>query len=385
MTSAHVERSLPVALRAGAGLAAAMGIGRFVYTPLLPLMQEQAHLSHANAALLATVNYLGYLIGAVALTVRPQWSHSQRVFRSCLALLVISELAMAATTDFSLWSIARLVAGAASAVVFVGCAQAVAGSAAAGLAYGGVGAGIALSGLLVVGLEDLLSWRLLWVVSGALAALLTVPAWSLSPKAAVPRSSVVAGPARAARAWTLLFTSYFLEAVGYIILGTFLVAAVSAGGVRWTGPAAWAVVGLAAAAAPVLWGRFVGRWPSATLLAVALLLQTVSAVLPALVGGVVAAGVSAVLFGGTFIPAVMFSMELGARLRMPRYAALLTTGYAIGQVLGPVVVTPLLAGGYERPFIVAAGILALAATSAALLRADVRRRQLGPPSSRLST
>lgn len=350
-----------------------MGIGRFIYTPLLPLMQEQAHVSHTNAALLATVNYLGYLVGAVALTVLPRWSHSQTVFRSSLALLVLSEIAMAGTTNFTLWSIARLVAGVASAVVFVGCAQAVAGNAASGLTYGGVGAGIALSGLVVVALEDMLSWRMLWVVSAALAAVLTVPAWSISPRPAGPRAPVAAGPTRAARAWSLLFSSYFLEAVGYIILGTFLVAAVSAGGVRWTGPAAWAVVGLAAAIAPVLWGRFAGRWPSATLLALALVLQTVSALLPALVGGTIAAGVSAVLFGGTFIPVVMFSMELGARLRMPRYAALLTAGYAIGQVVGPLVVTPLLAGGYERPFIVAAAILALAATSAALLRVEVRR------------
>jgi fucose permease len=48
------------------GLAAAMGIGRFAFTPLLPLMQETFGLTLTQGAWLATANYLGYFVGALS-------------------------------------------------------------------------------------------------------------------------------------------------------------------------------------------------------------------------------------------------------------------------------------------------------------------------------
>ena len=54
-----------VAAQTGAALTGAMGVGRFVFTPVLPLMEAQAHLTSAQASTLATSNYLGYLVGAL--------------------------------------------------------------------------------------------------------------------------------------------------------------------------------------------------------------------------------------------------------------------------------------------------------------------------------
>ena len=59
--------------RTAAALAAAMGIGRFVYTPILPLMTAHAHLTTQSAGQLATANYVGYLVGAVAAAIAPRW------------------------------------------------------------------------------------------------------------------------------------------------------------------------------------------------------------------------------------------------------------------------------------------------------------------------
>src|SRR5258705_13829301 len=55
-----------VAIAGLLALAVAIGIGRFAFTPLLPMMQEDAGLSVADGGWLASANYAGYLLGALA-------------------------------------------------------------------------------------------------------------------------------------------------------------------------------------------------------------------------------------------------------------------------------------------------------------------------------
>ena len=105
--------------RTGAVLAAAMGIGRFVYTPILPLMTAQAGLSPQTAGHLATANYIGYLVGAVAGAFSPRLSRSMSACRVSLIVLVVSLAAMPLTDNAVGWMVLRLAAGVASALVFV--------------------------------------------------------------------------------------------------------------------------------------------------------------------------------------------------------------------------------------------------------------------------
>ncbi|MFI1832611.1 YbfB/YjiJ family MFS transporter [Streptomyces olivaceoviridis] len=356
-----------------------MGVGRFVYTPILPLMHAQAGLSAAAGANLATANYGGYLAGALAGTLLPRLVRSAAVLRACLLGLIASLAAMPLARSTTLWLLLRLGAGVLSALVFVIAASSLLShlrdhpAHLPGWAFGGVGAGIALSGLLVLVLRTVGTWRAAWWAAAALAAALTLAAWGLRPEPA-PRpgpaahSRVRASGPRTHRWFGTLFASYTLEGIGYIIAGTFLVAAIEQTSPGWIGGGAWVLVGLAAIPSSAMWAGLGRRWSRPDLLSAALAVQAVGIALPALVGGVAAALISAVLFGSTFIGVSTLALAAGAHLRFPRAVALLTAGYSAGQILGPLVATPLLRHGYHQALVLASAVVLAAALAALVLR-----------------
>src|SRR5688572_17219701 len=100
-------------------MAMAMGIGRFCFTPILPMMQEQAGLSPAEGAQLATLNYAGYLIGAVLALACPAAASTSALYRTWITVQVASLAAMPLTTAVPVWAAARLLSGISSALVFI--------------------------------------------------------------------------------------------------------------------------------------------------------------------------------------------------------------------------------------------------------------------------
>ncbi|ALV38460.1 MFS transporter [Streptomyces sp. CdTB01] len=352
-----------------------MGVGRFVYTPILPLMHTGAGLSAGAGANLATANYVGYLAGALAGILAPALTRSRAVLRGSLVLLTGTLAAMPLTHSTAVWAVLRLAAGVASALVFVVAAGSLLHHLRdhpphlSGWAFGGVGGGIALSGLLVLVLRSFGDWRTAWWAAAALTALLTAACWNLRPEAA-PAARVDASGARPRthRWFGALFVSYTLEGVGYIVAGTFLVAAIGQGSPGWIGSGAWVLVGLAAVPSSALWARLGRRWSRPGLLMTALVVQAAGIALPAVTGATAAALGSAVLFGATFIGVSTLALATGAHLRFPRSVALLTAGYSVGQILGPLAVTPLLHHGYRQALLLAALVVLAAAAAAAVLR-----------------
>lgn len=363
-------------IQGAAALAVGMGVGRFVYTPILPLMEHQAGLSASMGSNLATANYVGYFIGALVGIFFPAVARSRAALRLSLAVVVLTLALMPLTRDADAWLALRLVAGIASAQLFVIASSALLARLhreaqhLVGWGFGGVGLGIALSGVLVLALQSTSTWRAAWWGAAALAAVLSVAAWSLNPGAAGQATIVrpQGGLPRTHRWFAALLASYTLEGVGYIIAGTFLVAAINQNSPGWLGSSAWVLVGLAAMPAPALWAYLSNRHSRSTLLLVALLIQVVGIALPSLSAGIAPALISAVLFGNTFIAIAALSIAIGAHLQFPRSVALLTAGYSIGQILGPLVVKPLLPDGYHDALLVGAGIVAAAAVAAAALR-----------------
>ncbi|MGW5245820.1 YbfB/YjiJ family MFS transporter [Streptomyces sp. NPDC004129] len=354
-----------------------MGVGRFVYTPILPLMHAQAGLSASEGANLATANYVGYLVGALAGILVPALVRSRLLLRVSLVVLTATLAGMPTVQSTAVWLALRLLAGITSALIFVIAVNSLLGhlrqhpAHLTGWAFGGVGAGIALSGLVVLFLRAFGDWRAAWWASAALCALMAVACWTLRPEEAPAPSGgeTDSRPRTRVHRWfSALFVSYTLEGIGYIVAGTFLVAAIGQGSPGWVGSGAWVLAGLAAVPSSALWAWLGRRWSRPGLLLTALVIQAVGIALPAVVGGVPAALVSAVLFGATFIGVSTLALAAGAHLRFPRSVALLTAGYSVGQILGPLAVTPLLHHGYHQALILASVVVLAAAVAAAVLR-----------------
>ena len=363
-------------LQAAAALAASMGVGRFVYTPILPLMRAAAGLSTSAGASLATANYAGYLAGALAGILFPALVRCRAVLRGSLILLVATLAIMPLTHAVAAWWVLRLLAGAASALVFVIAVSSLLSNLRGhpahlpGWGFGGVGAGIALSGVLILVLRSVGDWRSAWWASAVLAAVLAAGSWTLRPERP---ASLVGAEGSSRRPRTLrwfgaLFASYTLEGVGYIIAGTFLVAAIEQTSPGWVGSAAWVLVGLAAAPSAVVCAWLGRRWSRPDLLIAALLVQAVAMALPAIVGDAAVALIAAALFGATFLGIAVTALATGAHLRFRHSVAVLTLGYAVGQILGPLIVTPLLHRGYHQALLLAAVVILAAAAAAGVLR-----------------
>ena len=110
---------LRLALAGMIAMAVAMGIGRFVYTPILPGMMEELHLSPADAGWIASANYLGYLVGALAAA--GGWAHGRErllMFGGLAASAALAAL-MGLTETMTTFVVIRFLAGLASAFVMV--------------------------------------------------------------------------------------------------------------------------------------------------------------------------------------------------------------------------------------------------------------------------
>jgi MFS family permease len=373
--AAPAVRPSLLVVQGAAALAAAMGIARFVYTPILPLMNAQAGLSPQDGAHLATANYAGYFVGAVATFVVPGLVRSRWAFRGALLALVASLALMPAFDSVEAWLALRFVAGVGSALVFVLCAGALFSGLRAhahhwvGWAFSGVGTGIALSGAIVLALRTSGTWEQAWWWAAGAALACTVVAWALPmPEREPPPDPASAAPPAPRRWFVALLGSYFLEGIGYIIAGTFLVAAIEANTPGSVGTSAWVLVGLAAAPSAALWAWLSRFCTRSMLLVAALAVQAIGIAQPPIFGGAMAALVAAVLFGATFLGIAMMALALGNQLRIPGAVAILTTGYSIGQMLGPLIVTPLLEHGYRPALVVSMATVVVSALVGSAVR-----------------
>lgn len=367
---------LRLALAGMIAMAVAMGIGRFVYTPILPGMMEELHLSPADAGWIASANYLGYLVGALAAA--GGWAHGRErllMFGGLAASAALAAL-MGLTETMTAFVVIRFLAGLASAFVMVFMASIVFGHLAAAnrsdlqaLHFGGVGLGIAASSALMALLvTEHAGWPAGWLWSGAISAGgLALVAWLAGGTSPV---SGVAGREPALpkdRSLVKVIIAYGLFGFGYVVTATFLVAIVrQGGGGRVFEATVWMVTGLAGFPSVWLWQKIAARIGLYTAYAVGCLVEVVGVTASVAMGGIVGPLLAGVLLGGTFIAITALGLQT-ARLLVPqaprRIFALMTASFGIGQIVGPIVAGLLAqaSGNFFLASIVAAAVLLVSA------------------------
>jgi len=362
--SLNDRRQIGVALAGLAGLALAIGIGRFAYTAILPMMQADQGLSLADGSWLALVNLVGYLIGGLTAA---RFRH-QPVFCVRLAMgLIVLSMALMAFTDQLWWcTVLRLVTGAASAWVMVMISilclpQLNTRPALAGWVFSGVGSGIALGGLVCLALvASNLSSAFAWVILALLCAALGSVVWhrfpNIAPKPIAPSphppktnptDTHTAHNARAGhdvdqpRLWRLVIC-YGFYGFGYILPATYLPAQARVLlQESWIYSLAWPVFGVAAALSTLVAAALAHRFGRLPTWVGAHVLMAIGVVLPVFLPNLVAIVVAAMAVGGTFVVITLLAMQEAQHhggQQAPMWMARLTTAFAIGQLFGPLFV-----------------------------------------------
>ena len=381
---------LRVALAGMVALAVAMGIGRFAFTPLLPMMLHDGVVDIATGSWLATANYAGYLVGALLYMALPWLGRRLGVVPGNAALArggLVATVLLTGVLAFpwpASWPLLRFLAGVASALVFLGTANWCMGQLTrlgrpqlAGLIFCGPGLGIVVTGL-PTGAMVAAGWSAAagWATFAALAALLCAGIWQ------VPRGGAAQGnpagpsaaaslPAPAAQR-ALHAVAYGLAGLGYIVTATFLPviarAALPAGS-AWP-DLFWPVFGSGVALGAFLSTRIAPHRDRRWLLAGAYLLQAVGIALGLLWPGPAGFALGSLLLGLPFTAITFFALQ-EARQQWPQagagFTGLLTALYGIGQIAGPPMAAALLvqagsrAQGFDWALGVAGSVLVLGA------------------------
>lgn len=331
-------------------LIVAMGIGRFAYTPILPLMQSDLSFSNAVGGYLATSNYAGYLLGAFLVGVIPVKQHRTFILRLSLVVSILTTASMGLFQSYFIWYGLRFISGISSAIVFVMASGIVLDKLAirnklnwSGIFYGGVGLGIFLSSLLIPILNRLYSWEGVWLGLSGVSMLLVLIVWismkdePLSFEKTSKQESALCVPPLKWIPW--LIVAYGLEGLGYIVTGTFIVSiAKEIPSFNGDATVVWMVVGLAAIPSCIIWSELAKKIGFVKSLVLAMTLQAFGIALPALWVSQIGVVLSALLFGATFMGITTLATTLARQMspfNSSRIIGILTSIYAGGQMIGP--------------------------------------------------
>jgi MFS family permease len=369
-------------------LAVAMGIGRFAFTPILPMMQHDVALSLGDGSWLASINYFGFLLGAIS-AIRLRVPHTVLI-RGGLLVIGVVTLLMGFTSQFAAWIVLRALAGVANALTqvfaFAWCLNKLSAAQRPvlnGVVCAGVGTGIvAAGGFCLVVMQIGASSAQAWIGLGTTALIATAAVWRIfsGDDYALSRDSQESAwrcPRWNTDALRLVFC-FGASGLGYIVPATFLPVMAWQ---RVSNPLvfgwAWPVFGVAAAISPLLaagWSRLIGNrrvWIlSHCVMAFGVALPVFSPAISSIM-------IAAFLIGATFMINALASMQeaqvVAGREGAAGLMAAMITGFGTGQIAGPLLLSYLIGPAFDfsLPLLIAAG--ALIASAYALAASDRAR------------
>lgn len=367
-----------------------VGIARFSYTPMIPEMVAALGLSKSVVGMLATVNYAGYLTGAVLITRISNLALKVRLYQIGLVVAVVSTVLMGYTTNVWLWFILRFISGlSTSAGMLLGAGLLMSWliknnqKSELGVFFSGIGLGIVLTAVVAELIKDPFTWDQQWVIYGLVALALLVPAWRWMPDyraCALPRTGGEGAGDERSRFIRILQLAYFCAGVGYVVTATFLVAiAESMPELQGQGWLVWLIAGLSATPACWLWDVFSRRWGQWLALYLAYALNSVSILMLIVNTSLTSVMLSSVIYGASFIGIVSMMLAMVGR-EFPenpsRPMSRLTFSYGIAQMVAPAVVGYLadVEGNYTNGLWLTLGVMALGVLMLHLARRAQQRQ-----------
>ena len=344
-----MQNRSPLLLAIGGMLAmtAAMGIGRFVYTPILPMMVDQLDLSQSQAGLIASSNFLGYLLGAMIAATPLLNGSARKWLLTALVLSAVTTISMAFTNTYYGFLTLRFFGGLVSSWVLVFATTLIIerlvesgrGELTA-ILFAGVGVGIVIAALLT-GLAVLwdLGWKGAWFLSGAVALAATIVVAFVVPDRERTVEKTRDKTTSPTKALGGLLPAYALFGFGYVITATFLVQLVRDSQFSFAIEIlVWVIVGVAVIPSIGLWNRLAAKTSNVAAFAVATLVLAVGVASSVLINHVAGLIFAAVSLGATFMGITALGL-VEARRRSSENAkrtlALMTAAFGVGQIIGP--------------------------------------------------
>ncbi len=351
-----------------------MGIGRFLYTPMLPIMLHEGLFTFSQLSLIASANYAGYLFGSLLFSfgVFTRLAHLKAMLLAVALITGLLILFMAIVTVPEVVILIRFLAGVASAGMMIFGAMLVLQHShrpwVIASLFSGVGVGIFIGNEYVIaGVAHLLSAKTLWLGASCISGVLLIVLWLLLPRDAhIPQE--MAQPLKADKSiqWWQLALLYGLAGFGYIIVATYLPVMAKGLGASFIAEHIWSVVGLAVIPGCYSWLWVARKGNILPCLSLNLIVQACCVVLAALTHSSILLTLGCIGFGATFMGTSSLVMPLAKKLKAPQKVNLLglvTLTYGVGQIAGPLMVSAFENRGQSLtgPTLLGAGALFIAA------------------------
>jgi len=353
-----------------------VGVARFVFTSLLPFMLTDT-LELTFAGILASINYVGYLSGAIFAVFIKDINTKVTFFRIGFVICVVTSAILGVTTDETLWLISRVIAGFGSAMALV------VGSAivmtkldfedktkAMGIHFSGIGFSILITDILCRVILSSYDWQDAWIILSIFASVLSFyPLYILSFDKEVKQNVVKHKFDKSIFTFFVIIViiAYFTEGVGFVVQGTFLPDIInSLEGLENFGGLTWLMVGIAGVPSSIVLMRLAHRFGSINVIIASMFLQVIGILIPTITTNIYLNLLSGVLYGGTFIGLVALFMNLSGKFAKHNPVVLMgafTTAYGIGQVTAPLYAVWLTekSGNYDLSLYVTAFIVSFGA------------------------